>query len=99
MEAMENSENVKNAKKEFMKKNIQHKMNSSKDLWKGVKEHLGWKNSGAPQVLEKDGEQITDAKLMANAIQDAFQSKLNEIETNLGPQFGNYLKTSICKIN
>ena len=87
------NKNLKNAKQEFLKKRIAQKSENSKSLWDGVKAHLGWKGSGSPEAIMKDGEQITEPKKMSDAIQDSFQAKLKIVEESLGPTDGNYLQT------
>ena len=50
---------IKNAKMEFMKKRIQHKMENSKTLWEGVKSFLGWKGGGSPDIVVDNGVKVS----------------------------------------
>ena len=87
------NKNMKNAKHEFLKKRLQHRMENSKSLWDGVKALLGWKSSGSPEVIVADGTQIVEPKKISQVIQDKFQAKLETVKVSLGPPSGNYLET------
>ena len=84
---------IKNAKMEFMKKRIQHKMENSKTLWEGVKSFLGWKGGGSPDIVVDNGVKVSMPGKIANVIQGTFKTKLESVEKSLGRPSGNYLKT------
>ena len=89
---------IKHAKREHMKVKISRRLENSKSMWDGVKNFLGWRSEGAPDILvNKKGEVLQSPDKISEEIQDAFQSKLNEVQQCLGDPAGNYLKT-LCNM-
>ena len=83
---------IKNAKKKSLKDKINKQVHDSKCLWDGVKEHLGWKSSLAPEMLVKEsGETVQCPTEMSEEIQQAFQCKLKSVERELRAPTGNFL--------
>ena len=83
---------LKNAKREYLKTRVQHKLENSKTLWNGVKDFLGWNTGGSPELIVKDtGEVLQSPENISDAIKDAFELKLKNVEESLGPPAVNYL--------
>ena len=76
---------LKQAKKNYLKMNLQRKMSNSKCLWDGVKSFLGWSTGGSPEmVVNGKGETLLNPRDVAEEIQLSFQGKLREVEESLG---------------
>ena len=57
------NKDIKTAKRDHMKSKLENNMESSKTLWDGVKEYLGWKSSGAPELLVKETGEVVQSPL------------------------------------
>ena len=84
---------LKQAKKRFLQKRLEHKIGNSSSPWEGVKSYLGWKCGGSPDlIITSKGEATQEPPKVADEIQKAFKGKLSEVEESLGRPSGNYLK-------
>ena len=63
----------------------ENNLDNSKDLFAAVKDMLGWRSGGAPDMLVSNGTLTCDPKKMANTFQQAHTKKLAEVEEKIGP--------------
>ena len=47
---------IKRVKEHYLKRRMIDKKNNCDTMWQGVKEFLGWKNGGAPNIIEAEGK-------------------------------------------
>jgi hypothetical protein len=85
------SRDMRKAKFVAMKKRAENNLENTKDLFSAVKDMLGWRTGGAPDMLVSDGTITRNPQKMANVLQTAYADKLKEVEEKLGPPRGNYL--------
>ena len=82
---------VKSAKREHLKKNLENLERNSPDSWAAVGEHLGWRKPLAPTMLVQDGKVMSTGPEMAQAMIVQYQKKEEEVNQALGPAKDDYL--------
>ena len=87
------NKDMKKAKELYLVRKIGDKLENSGTMWRGVKDFLGWKDGGAPEMLSANGILVKDPPLIAKEMDDAFANKLHEVEKEVGEPDGNYLET------
>ena len=85
---------MKNAEKNFMRKNLENLSKGSGDSWSAVGDFLGWRKPVNPTMLVKDGNVITGDQDLAETMLNQYKQKEVEVEQALGPAKGNYLEMS-----
>ena len=69
----------------WQKNKLNYCENSSKDLWKNVKNILSWKSSGPPNQLFFNGNLVTKPQEVASSQNEYFLEKIRIIRENLPP--------------
>ena len=83
---------VKNAKREHLRKNLENLDKNSPDSWAAVGEHLGWRKPLAPTMLVQDGVVKSTGQDMAEAMIEQYRRKEEEVNRALGPARDDYLE-------
>ena len=84
---------VRKAKQEYLKKNLENLEKNSPDAWAAVGEHLGWRKPMAPTMLIQNGDVKSTGKEMADAMIKQYEKKEMEVIQSLGPARDDYLET------
>ena len=83
---------VKGAKREHLRKNLENLDKNSPDSWAAVGEHLGWRKPSAPTMLVQDGRVMSTGQDMAEAMINQYKRKEMEVNQALGPAKDDYLE-------
>ena len=83
---------VRRAKQEYLKKNLQNLEKNSPDAWAAVGEHLGWRKPMAPTMLIQDGNVRSTGQEMADTMIKQYERKETEVTQSLGPARDDYLE-------
>ena len=83
---------VKGAKREHLRKNLENLDRNSRDSWAAVGEHLGWRKPSAPTMLVQDGIVMSTGQEMAEAMIKQYKRKEKEVTQALGPAKDDYLE-------
>ena len=83
---------VKMAKREHLRKNLENLDRNSPDSWAAVGEHLGWRKPLAPTMLVQDGVVKSTGLDMAEAMIEQYRRKEQEVNQALGPARDDYLE-------
>ena len=62
---------------------IETNINSPEKTWQTAKEFMGWKQQGAPEQLQVNGNLVTKPQTIATYMNQYFLEKVNNIRNNL----------------
>ena len=82
---------IKTAKREFLKKNMETLTKNSPDAWSAVNEFLGWKKPMTPTKLVQDGAVLAKGHDLAEVMLRHYRRKEEEVQQSLGEAKGDYL--------
>ena len=83
---------IKKAKKAAMKKRAENNLQNCGSMMNAVKDMLGWRSGGAPEMLISEGLLVREPGKMAEILQTTYKNKLEEVEGKVGEPTGNYLR-------
>ena len=84
---------IEKAKKVALRKKADNDLEHSGNMHNAVKDLLGWRNGGAPEMLIKEGKLTRNPEIMAEILKDTYKDKLREVEKKVGDPEGDYLRT------
>ena len=83
---------IEKAKKVALKKKADNELENSGNMHNAVKDLLGWRTGGAPEMLLYEGGIVREPKKMAEILQQTYKNKLVEVEKKVGEPEGDYLR-------
>ena len=94
------SKELRRTKKVSAHRGLRDKTAHSKSMWQGVKAHLGWESTGAPERLKSQAEKLSGTTIkvieepegICEEITQAFEAKAKKVKESIGKTTGNYLK-------
>ena len=94
------SKELRKAKRVSAHRGLKDKTSHSKSMWQGVRAHLGWESTGAPERLKSQVENpsgntikiIEEPAGICEEITQAFEAKAKKVKESIGKTGGNYLE-------